>query len=82
MESKQRIHNLTTHMYGEIQKLFDLWLFNTDDDDLDYESDYEVINTFEWQLEGLDILPKSLVDDASWSHVLSFLRQVRNILSQ
>jgi hypothetical protein len=54
----------------------------SDDDDLDYESDYEVINTFEWQREGLDILPKSLVDDASWSHVLSFLRQVRNILSQ
>jgi hypothetical protein len=37
MESQQRIHNLTTHMYGEIQKLFDLWLFNTDDDDLDYD---------------------------------------------
>ena len=58
---------------------------SSDDDDLKYvEVHYEVINTFEWRREGLDILPESLVDDVStsWSHVLSFLRQVRNILSQ
>jgi hypothetical protein len=58
---------------------------SSDDDDSKYvELDYEVMNTFEWRREGLDILPESLVEDVdtSWSHVLSFLRQVRNILSQ
>ena len=37
MASQQRIHDLTTNMYGEVQKLFDLWLYEVDDDDLDYD---------------------------------------------
>jgi hypothetical protein len=79
---------------------------SSDDDDSKYvQLRHEVINTFEWQREGLDILPESLVALSSssssrtvhwfagrwraswihvpsWSRVLSFLRQVRNILSQ
>ena len=58
-----------------------------DNDNSDYDDDeylsYEVINTLEWRREGLDILPESLVDvSPSWSHVLTLLRQVRNVLSQ
>lgn len=37
MEPQQRIHALTKNMYGEVQKLFDLWLYEVDDDDLDYD---------------------------------------------
>lgn len=37
MASQQRIHELTTHMYEKVQELFDLWLLNADDDELDYD---------------------------------------------
>lgn len=37
MASQQQIHDLTTHMYQKVQELFDLWLLNADDDDLDYD---------------------------------------------
>ena len=37
MASQQRIHDLTTNMYQKVQELFDLWLLNADDDDLDYD---------------------------------------------
>ena len=57
-----------------------------DNDNSDYDDDeylsYEVINTLEWQREGLDILPELVDDSTSWSPVLTSLRQVRNVLSQ
>ena len=43
---------------------------------------YQVINTLEWQREGLDILPELVDVSTSWSPVLTSLRQVRNVLSQ
>jgi hypothetical protein len=80
MESQQRIHNLTTHMYGEIQKLFDLWLFNTDDDDLDYddlehfqeEYDTFVEKTFNDKYAPFD--KKDFKHDFCWFDVLKIIK--------
>lgn len=81
MASQQRIHDLTTHMYGEVQKLFDLWLLNAvDDDDLDYddledfqeEYDNFVEKTFNDKYAPFDT--KDLKHDFCWFDVLKIIK--------
>jgi len=76
----QRIHDLTTHMYGEVQKLFDIWLFNADDDDLDYddlEDFQEEYDTFVDKIfmdKYASIDKKDFKHDFCWFGVLKIIK--------
>ena len=76
----QRIHDLTTHMYGEVQKLFDIWLFNADDDDLDYddlEDFQEEYDTFVDKIfmdKYASIDKKDFKHDFCWFDVLKIIK--------